>query len=156
MRLPRSGFPFCATAIQLHRPQSVSLHPLMAQSLAASVMTGLMLGARHNYTDDLIADSSRTRTPTIQRAVDYIEEHLGEPLEVSAIAGHAHLSVRALQEGFQSALGTTPMRYVREARLQRARTDLRTATGAEGSLRSPFVGVHPFGPLLEHVPAGVR
>ncbi|BBZ58132.1 AraC family transcriptional regulator [Mycolicibacterium phocaicum] len=125
-------------AIQLHRPQSVSLHPLMAQSLAASVMTGLMLGARHNYTDDLIADSSRTRTPTIQRAVDYIEEHLGEPLEVSAIAGHAHLSVRALQEGFQSALGTTPMRYVREARLQRARTDLRTATGAEGVAEIAF------------------
>ena len=125
-------------AVQLHRPQSINLHPLMAQSLAASVMTGLLLGARHNYTDDLVADSGRMRSPTIQRAVDYIEEHLGEPIEVTAIAEHAHLSVRALQEGFQSALGTTPMRYVREARLQRVRTDLHTATGAEGVAEIAF------------------
>lgn len=125
-------------AVQLHRPDSVSLHPLMARSLAASVMTGLMLGARHNYTDDLKAEDGRTRTPTIQRAVDYIHEHLSEPLDVTTIAGHAHLSVRALQEGFQSALGTTPMRYVREARLQRARTDLRTASESEGVAEIAF------------------
>lgn len=119
-------------AVQLRHPESICLHPLMAHSLAASIMTGLLVAARHNYTDALYADTIGVRAPTIQRAVDYIEDHLGEPLHVTAIAAHARLSVRALQEGFQSALGTTPMRYVRQARLRRARFDLRAASTDDG------------------------
>jgi AraC-like DNA-binding protein len=119
-------------AIQLHRPETVCLHPMMAQSLAASVITGLMLAGRHNYSEYLHAEGSGLRAPTIQRAVDYIEEHLGEPIDVTVIAAHARCSVRTLQEGFQSALGTTPMNYVREARLRRARHDLHAATAQEG------------------------
>jgi transcriptional regulator GlxA family with amidase domain len=38
------------------------------------------------------------------------------------------VSVRALQEGFQRALDTTPMRYLREVRLRRVREDLFAAT----------------------------
>ncbi len=57
---------------------------------------------------------------------------LGEPLDVTSIAAHARLSVRALQEGFRATFGTTPMRYVRQARLRQARDDLRCATGDEG------------------------
>ncbi|QZY47050.1 AraC family transcriptional regulator [Mycolicibacterium austroafricanum] len=119
-------------AVQVHRPESICLHPLMAESLSASIMTGLMLAARHNYTDALHVDSSAVRAPTIQRAVDYIEDNLGEPLDVTSIAAHARLSVRALQEGFRATFGTTPMRYVRQARLRQARDDLRCATGDEG------------------------
>ncbi|QVI27246.1 AraC family transcriptional regulator [Mycolicibacterium neoaurum] len=118
-------------ALQLRQPSEICLHPMMAQSLSASVMTGLMLAARHNYSDDLYAETGCPQAPTIQRAVDYIEEHLGEPIHVTAIAAHVHLSVRALQEGFQSAMGTTPMSYVRQARLRRARFDLHTAAEHE-------------------------
>ena len=118
-------------ALQLRRPHEICLHPMMAQSLAASVMTGLMLAARHNYTDELHAETRCPQASTIQRAVDYIEEHLSEPIHVTAIAAHVHLSVRALQEGFQIALGTTPMSYVRQARLRRARLDLHSAAEHE-------------------------
>lgn len=117
-------------ATQSGDSDALSRHPMMADSLAGSVMTGLLLAARHNYREELDADALPARPATIQRAVDYIEEHLAEPLDVATIAKHVRLSVRSLQEGFQSSLGTTPMRYVRDLRLRRTRRDLVNADPA--------------------------
>ncbi|WP_235733243.1 helix-turn-helix domain-containing protein [Mycolicibacterium neoaurum] len=114
-------------------PDALARHPMMAASLAGSVMTGLLLATRHNYRDELDADALPARPATIQRAVEYIEEHLTDPLDVATIAKHVRLSVRSLQEGFQNSLGTTPMRYVRDLRLRQARRDLVAAeTGSDG------------------------
>ncbi|QZY48911.1 AraC family transcriptional regulator [Mycolicibacterium austroafricanum] len=111
-------------ANQMSTPDALCRHPMMAASLAGSVMTGLLLAARHNYREELDADAQPARPATIQRAVEYIEEHLAEPMDVATIAAHVRLSVRSLQEGFQTSLGTTPMRYVRDLRLRQARRDL--------------------------------
>lgn len=111
-------------ANQVGDPDALGRHPMMAASLAGSVMTGLLLASRHNFREELDADALPARPATIQRAVDYIDEHLADPLDVAAIAKHVRLSVRSLQEGFQSSLGTTPMRYVRDLRLRQARRDL--------------------------------
>lgn len=120
-------------ANQVSTPDALCRHPMMSASLAGSVMTGLLLSARHNYREELDADALPARPATIQRAVEYIEEHLADPLDVATIARHVRLSVRSLQEGFQSALGTTPMRYVRDLRLRQARRDLVAADpGSEG------------------------
>lgn len=118
-------------ALQLRDPDALCLHPLMAQSLGASVMTGLILAGRHKYSDELHAEAAPGRPPIIQRALDYIEAHLSEPLTVTAVAASVGLSVRSLQEGFQMTLNTTPMSYVRHARLQRIRNDLLAADPGE-------------------------
>lgn len=112
---------------QIRDPDALCRHPIMATSLAGSVMTGLLLAADHEYRDELEADTSPARPATIQRAVDFIEANLAEPLDVAAIARHVRLSSRSLHEGFQGALGTTPMRYVRDMRLRAARRDLLAA-----------------------------
>jgi AraC-like DNA-binding protein len=114
-------------AVQLRDPDALSLHPLMAQSLGASVMTGLILAGQHTYTPELHVEATPGRPPIIERAIDFIEAHLAEPLTVTAIAARVGLSVRSLQEGFQLTLNTTPMSYVRHARLLRIRNDLLVA-----------------------------
>ncbi|WP_144713723.1 AraC family transcriptional regulator [Curtobacterium pusillum] len=64
------------------------------------------------------------RNQHVRAAVEYIHERAGEALTVSAIAQASGLSVRGLQEAFQRALDRTPMMYLREVRLRRAREDL--------------------------------
>jgi AraC-like DNA-binding protein len=118
-------------ARQIRDPDALCRHPLMATTLAQGVMTGLLLCARHDYSDELEAEAAPARPATIQRAIDYIEANLSESLDVADIAAHVRLGVRSLQQGFQASLGTTPTRYVRDARLRRVRRDLLAADPIE-------------------------
>lgn len=57
---------------------------------------------------------------TLQRTIDFIEEHLDEPLDVRGIARHAGMSMWHFQRVFSAALGQPVMDYVRRRRLSRA------------------------------------
>ncbi|WP_207406141.1 helix-turn-helix transcriptional regulator [Rathayibacter sp. SD072] len=56
-----------------------------------------------------------------------MHENTHLPIGPIEIAGAAHLSVRGTQVAFQRLLGTTPLQYLRDERLDRVRTDLRLA-----------------------------
>ncbi|WP_146244298.1 helix-turn-helix transcriptional regulator [Curtobacterium sp. MCBD17_032] len=60
----------------------------------------------------------------VARALEYIEEHLGEPITAADIAGAAGLSQRGLQQAFNRNDLPTPLEALREARLRRVRTAL--------------------------------
>jgi len=64
--------------------------------------------------------------------VDYIEEHLREPLTLHDIAEHAGASVRSVQQGLHDELGLAPMAYLRDRRLERARGELADAVPTDG------------------------
>lgn len=64
------------------------------------------------------------RAPTsreMRRAIDFLHENMSEPLRVEDIAREAGLNVRSLQLGFKAAFGMSPMRYLRDIRLDEAR-----------------------------------
>ncbi|TDX79050.1 AraC-like DNA-binding protein [Rathayibacter sp. PhB151] len=63
----------------------------------------------------------------VRSAVEFLHENAHLALGPIEIAAAAHLSVRGLQVAFQRVLGTTPLQYLRDLRLDRARTDLRLA-----------------------------
>jgi AraC-like DNA-binding protein len=76
-----------------------------------------------------------TATPgrrTVRQALEYIEEHLSEPITMDDIAGHVGASIRSVQQGFRDDLGVTPMAYLRERRLERARAELADAAPSDG------------------------
>lgn len=60
----------------------------------------------------------------VERAKDYIDAHVLEPVRVSDVARHLGLSVRALQLAFRAELGTSPKGYLRQRRLDAARDRL--------------------------------
>lgn len=68
----------------------------------------------------------------VRRAIDYIEHHLAEPINMSDIAEHVGVSARSIQQGFRDELGVTPMGYLRDRRLERSREDLTDAEPSEG------------------------
>jgi AraC-like DNA-binding protein len=60
----------------------------------------------------------------LKAAVEYIEDNLHRSLTVSEIAAAVGISIRALQASFQRHLHTTPLRHLRQVRLEHAHREL--------------------------------
>ncbi|MBA9045656.1 MULTISPECIES: GlxA family transcriptional regulator [Streptomyces] len=63
-------------------------------------------------------------TRRIEDLRHYILRHIAEPLTVTQLAEHAHISDRQLTRIFKNELGTTPHSYIESVRVERARHQL--------------------------------
>jgi AraC-like DNA-binding protein len=100
-------------------------YPAVAARLGALLRSAMLVAFRHNYSDLLSAPQTTAHVPqAIRRVVDAVEH---DPMQVSTasdVARIAHLSLRALESGFERYVGVSPTAYVRQVRLARAREDL--------------------------------
>ncbi|HEY0889942.1 MAG TPA: AraC family transcriptional regulator [Nocardioides sp.] len=112
---------------ELDRPTDMGQNPLVGRHLERLVIDGLLLGQKHNHTDAMVHDRPAPMGAAIRHAVELIEDRPSEPWTAVSLASEVHLSVRALQEGFRRDVATTPMTYLRQVRLRRAREALQAA-----------------------------
>jgi AraC-like DNA-binding protein len=98
--------------------------PAAAATRDEFVMTLLLHGHPHNYTDELARPESRPSARAVRRAVEYIEENADDTLTASKIAAAVGVSLRSLQTGFRLWRQITPTEYLRRIRLQRVRDAL--------------------------------
>ncbi|MGH3794536.1 MAG: AraC family transcriptional regulator [Pseudonocardiaceae bacterium] len=99
------------------------------------IMSSLALVQPSNYHHQLSRPSVPSQEPgrrVIRASLDYIEHHLSEPIAPQDIARNVAMSVRAVQKAFHDELGTTPMGYLRDRRLERAREELIDAVPVDG------------------------
>ena len=66
------------------------------------------------------------RTGRFAGLIDWMRDHLAEPLTVERLADHAAMSPRNFARAFTSETGTTPARAVERLRLEMARTAVET------------------------------
>lgn len=112
-------------------PHGLLLDPFTAASLGDLVTTSLLSCQPNNYSDTLHGPVKASPPPTIRAAQELM---LADPMAVGSVgelALRVHSSIRSLEEGFRKHLGTSPMRYLREVRLSRARDDLLLASPQE-------------------------
>jgi AraC-like DNA-binding protein len=64
---------------------------------------------------------------TVKKAEEYLEQHADRPVAIADVANAVGVSVRSLQRTFQKLRGTTPMRWLKQLRLARARRRLLSA-----------------------------
>lgn len=114
----------------LERADGLATSPLAAEALQVAVVDGLLVSLAAPPDDATTERATPDRV--IRRAVQLIEDHCAEPLGTLDIAEAVGVSIRALQAGFKLHLDTTPMAYVRRARLERVRRSL--ADGTAGSV----------------------
>lgn len=113
---------------QLWHDDSLLLNPLVALPYVESLTQALLLASDHPYRRMLERQARGLVRPSAVRiAADLMETEPGRPLTSAALAAEAHVSIRALQGGFQREFEMTPMAYLREVRLRRAHADLRAA-----------------------------
>ncbi len=78
----------------------------------------------HSYSVDMQEINNQFRPAHVKRAVDYIMDNLQRPINLGQLADITGVSARSLQLGFNETYGISPMRFVRDVRLKRARDEL--------------------------------
>ncbi|MUM18862.1 AraC family transcriptional regulator [Mycobacterium sp. CBMA271] len=118
---------------EMQRPGGLLEHPLLESQLESVLLTGLLLAHRHNYSAALRAQQHPAAPRPIKSTLERIEKHPEFPLTIEKLANDAGVSVRALQQGFHDLVGCSPMAYLREVRLNRARDALASADPRSGA-----------------------
>lgn len=126
----------------LERPGGLLEGPVAAASLRLALVDGLVAGLAAGTVGGPPTTSSAA---VVRRAAQLLDDHCGEPLGTPDVAEALQVSVRSLQSGFREHLATTPMAYLRRARLERIRAALQdgtagTVTEAAGRWAYPHLG----------------
>ena len=108
---------------------SVGTGGLMGRQIEAAVMAGLLEAVPHNHADadDAGAAAGAAVPRQVRRAEAFIMANLAQAIALEDIARAAGVSMRGLQQGFRDHRDTTPMAFLRDARLERAHRDLQSA-----------------------------
>lgn len=125
-------------AIQLLSSELMSPASLIRQGLGAGAIEELLISTLlyiqpSNYFDALRFARGRSGRSAVHRSVDYIEQHLAEPITLADLSRHAGASVRSIQVGFREDLGTTPVAYIIDRRLDKARETLMESLPTDGA-----------------------
>jgi hypothetical protein len=94
-------------AADFEQPHATLRNPIMMTMFEQFIMTGLLLGHPHSCSDRLRQREKPISPRDVKRAVDYMETNLDVPMTLADIS---------------------PMRYLRNARFQRAHEALRAAS----------------------------
>ncbi|HEY7552735.1 MAG TPA: AraC family transcriptional regulator [Hyphomicrobiaceae bacterium] len=84
----------------------------------------LLISHPNNYSDALRRRERALAPRDLRRALDYMHANLAAPITIADIAGVSGISGRTLFQHFRDFRSTSPMRYLREARLAKARDAL--------------------------------
>jgi hypothetical protein len=83
--------------------------PVLAAELEHSVLTSLLLGQRHNYTDAIYSARALPAPRVVRRVVELIDSAPETAFTVADLAECAGVSERSLHAAFRRQLGTSPM-----------------------------------------------
>jgi AraC-like DNA-binding protein len=111
-------------AIDLDQPDSALLNPLTMNMFEQLIMTGLLLSHPHNYSDKLDGRTWSIAPRDVKRAIDYIESRLDAPIKLADLVAASGVPGRTLFKHFRDSKGTSPMRYLRNARFDKVREAL--------------------------------
>lgn len=122
-------------------------HVLTSAGAAAALDLCLYM-VRQDYGSAVAADTARLSVMPLERAggqaqfivheppvpsgttlrplLNWMEENLGEQLDITTIAAKATMSTRTLNRRFQEQIGTTPLQWLHQARLRQAQFLLET------------------------------
>lgn len=121
---------------QFCQPDSLFNQPLVAMPFIDSLVRGFLLAVDHPDREAVATGTGQAPPRAIRAAIDIIEAEAHLPTTVSSLAARSHVSVRALQEGFRSHLGMSPMAYLRDVRLRRAHQTLIESDPSEVTVAS--------------------
>ncbi|MBP6896794.1 MAG: AraC family transcriptional regulator [Pseudacidovorax sp.] len=102
----------------------VSQHRLVSQQVGQLVAATLLSVQPHSHSHASPARCNTVLPRHVRRVQDHIQAHAHEPLCADQLAEVAGVSVRSLYAGFKEFLGVSPMQYLKDLRLERARAEL--------------------------------
>ena len=124
-------------------------HPLVAHRLEQVLMHSLLLAQPHNYSEMLQTTPPLAGARSVSEAVELMRARPAHAWTAAELAAASSTSVRSLQENFRRSLGTSPLQYLRDLRLEEVRKELLaaepgTATVTQVAARWGFVHLGRF------------
>jgi AraC-like DNA-binding protein len=119
-----AGYLYQAIA-DLESDNSTLCDPITASAFEQFIMTELLMWHPHNYSEALRRLDKPIAPRDVKRAIDYIEEHLDRAVTLADIVAVSGVPGRTLFKHFKDYRGTSPMNYLRTARFQKVRDELR-------------------------------
>jgi AraC-like DNA-binding protein len=98
--------------------------PLARRHMVALFLSGLLAGLDHNYRHELDEEAPPHKAGYLTKAKEFIAENVREAITPDDIAAAAHVSTRALYAAFRNSMNCSPMRYLRQLRLEKVRETL--------------------------------
>lgn len=99
-------------------------HPRVAHDFEQLVLTSLLLSVPHTHTEALRRCERRVAPRDVRRAVDFMIENARHPIGLADLVQASGVPGRTLLQHFRDAHGVSPMRFLRNHRLQRVRDEL--------------------------------
>jgi len=107
--------------------------PLALAELEQAILVAFLCGTGHNYTR-LLDGRPRSLAPSQVRLVEeYIEAHWNQPVSIEGLAVAANASARSVFHAFKEFRGYSPMNFLKQERLRRAR-EMLVKSGANESV----------------------
>jgi AraC-like DNA-binding protein len=116
---------------ELEYSANVMNSSLGAQQFEQSLICALIYGQPHNYTSALQHGLSAAAPRHVKVVEDYIHAHAEDPVTIEDFTEVAGVSARTLFAGFKQFRGTSPMKYLRDVRLQMVKLDLERAPAGQ-------------------------
>lgn len=131
---------------QLSLSDSLAQSEFFLEHASEMLISQLLEQQPHNYSELLHQDAVVTGPRHVRRAVDYIDEHLDQPISLGDLAAAVGVTARTLQKGFVRYLEMTPSEYVRFQRVRRVHQALQQS-GPEQQVSQILLanGVSSFG-----------
>ncbi len=127
----RNGFGLClasllrGAAADLERGRRLP-GPLLASQFEQTVMNALLLSQANNFSHALRARRAGIAPRDVGRVVDYMHANLAAPITLPDLVRESGVAGRTLIKHFRDFKGVPPMRYLRDLRLKRARSELQS------------------------------
>ncbi len=118
------------------------LPPMARQSLSQFLNSLLLHGHPHNFSAALSRPPQPLPRAVVARAEEYIKAHSDQALSVADIASATGVSIRSLQAGFREAGAESPMKRLRQIRLEQARDQLLRTSGTVTDVALQFGFLH--------------
>lgn len=81
------------------------------------IMSNLLELHNHNYQSELHKKDDYMLCPQVKSAIDYIHENIKEPISIADLADYSKVSARTLHRNFIRHTDSSPILYVRNAKL---------------------------------------
>lgn len=105
-------------AMTLTDTGGISGSPIAKKHMSSLLISALINCLEHNYREELLTGKACPRPTYIAKAEEFMRRNFAEAIGPADVAEAADVSTRALFAGFRTHLNTTPMRYLKELRLE--------------------------------------
>jgi len=119
--------------------------PLLLAEAFRALATAALVVFPNSTQRDRPGPAQHAEPATVRRAVDFIDAHATEDLDITRIAEAAGIGPRGLQAAFRRHRGTSPLAYLRRVRLEGAHRDLLAADPTQGDTVSAIAARWGFG-----------